>query len=88
MDLTIQALLSFAPILLAAILLIGLRLPAKKAMPAVYFLTAVLVFTVWRVDFARIIASTIQGLFITFDILWIIFGAILLLNTLKHSGGV
>ena len=88
MDLTIQALLSFAPILLAAILLIGLRLPAKKAMPAVYLLTTVLVFTVWRVDFARIIASTIQGLFITFDILWIIFGAILLLNTLKHSGGV
>src|SRR5699024_10345251 len=25
---------------------------------------------------------------ITFDILWIIFGAILLLNLLKHSGGI
>jgi lactate permease len=33
-------------------------------------------------------ASTVQGLFITFDILWIIFGAILLLNTLKHSGAL
>ena len=88
MNLTIQALLSFAPILLAAILLVGFRLPAKKAMPAVYLLTAGVVFTAWQVDFTRIVASTIQGLFITFDILWIIFGAILLLNTLKYSGGV
>ncbi|HAD74663.1 MAG TPA: lactate permease, partial [Gemmatimonadetes bacterium] len=33
-------------------------------------------------------ASTIQGLFTTFDLLLIIFGAILLLNTLERSGGV
>ena len=88
MNLTAQALLSFAPILLAGILLIGLKWPAKKAMPVVYFSTALLVFTLWDVKLVRIIASTIHGLFTTFDILWIIFGAILLLNTLKHSGGV
>lgn len=88
MTLTVQALLSFTPILLAAILLIGLKWPAKKAMPIVYFTTALLVFSVWDVKLVRIIASTIHGLFTTFDILWIIFGAILLLNTLKHSGGV
>jgi lactate permease len=88
MSLTIQALLAFAPILLAAILLVGFRWSAKRAMPVVYLLTAALVLTVWRVSFLRVIASTIQGLFITFDILWIIFGAILLLNTLKHSGAV
>ena len=88
MNLFVQAVLSLAPILLAAILLVGFRLPAKKAMPVVYLLTAALAMTVWRVSFLRIVASTIQGLFITFDILWIIFGAILLLNTLKHSGAV
>ncbi|MEL6149717.1 MAG: L-lactate permease, partial [Chloroflexota bacterium] len=33
-------------------------------------------------------ASTIQGLFITFDILLIVFGAILLLATLKQSGAI
>ena len=88
MTLTVQALLSFTPILLAGILLVGLRWPAKKAMPVVYFTTALLVFTLWDVKLVRIIASTIHGLFTTFDILWIIFGAILLLNTLKHSGGV
>ncbi|GAA3906470.1 L-lactate permease [Halomonas cibimaris] len=37
---------------------------------------------------SRIAASTLQGLILTISILWIIFGAILLLNTLKHSGGI
>lgn len=88
MNLSVQALLAVAPILVAAILLVGLRWPAKRAMPIVYILTAILTLAVWGVDIARVVASTIQGLFITFDILWIIFGAILLLNTLKHSGAV
>ena len=88
MGLTIQALLALLPILMAAVLLVGFRWPARRAMPVVYLLTAVLAITFWRVDLARIIASTIQGLFITFDILWIIFGAIFLLSTLKHSGAV
>ena len=33
-------------------------------------------------------AASIEGLFITFDLLFIIFGAILLLHTLERSGGV
>jgi lactate permease len=36
----------------------------------------------------RVLASTLQGLIITIGVLWIIFGAILLLNTLKYSGGI
>ena len=36
----------------------------------------------------RVLASTLQGLVITIGVLWIIFGAILLLNTLKYSGGI
>ncbi len=88
MNLTAQALLSFSPILLAGVLLVGLRWPARRAMPIVYLVTAMLVFAGWKVELIRIVASTIHGLFTTFDILWIIFGAILLLNTLKHSGGI
>ncbi len=88
MTLAIQALLSITPILVAAVLLVGFRWPARRAMPLVYIITAGIVVYLWGVSFTRVAASTIQGLFITFDILWIIFGAILLLNTLKHSGGV
>ncbi|MHA6495352.1 L-lactate permease [Pseudomonas borbori] len=82
------ALLAFSPILLAALLLVGLRWPAKQAMPLVYLVTAAVGLFVWDMSFNRILASTLQGLVITVGLLWIIFGAILLLNTLKHSGGI
>jgi len=88
MSLTVQALVAMAPILLAGILLVGFRVAAKWAMPIVYLAAVILAWAVWRVDGSRIAASTIQGLFITFDILLIIFGAILLLKTLEYSGGV
>ncbi|WP_312358843.1 L-lactate permease [Stutzerimonas balearica] len=82
------ALLAFSPILLAAVLLIGLRWPARTAMPLVYVVTAAVALFVWDMSFNRVLASTLQGLVITIGLLWIIFGAILLLNTLKHSGGI
>jgi lactate permease len=84
----IQAALAVAPILVAAFLLVGLRLPARTAMPIVYALALLIGAFVWQMPWAQLGAATIQGLFITFDILFIIFAAILLLNTLKHSGAV
>lgn len=84
----ILALLAFSPILLAALLLVGLRWPAKRAMPLVYLVTAAIGLFAWDMSFNRVLASTLQGLLITVGVLWIIFGAILLLNTLKHSGGI
>lgn len=88
MQLSLLALLAFLPILLAGILLVGLRWPAKMAMPVVLGITIIIAFFVWDFSALHIIASTIEGLFITFDILYIIFGAILLLNLLKYSGGI
>jgi lactate permease len=88
MSVSLQALLAVTPILLAAILLAGLRWPARRAMPAVYVAAAFIALTMWGVTFRQVAASTIQGMFITFDILFIIFGAILLLNALKHSGAI
>ena len=88
MTVGIQALFAALPIFVAAILLIGLKLPAKKAMPIVYLATATIAIYVWEVTFNRVLASSLQGLLITIAVLWIIFGAILLLNTLKHSGAI
>ncbi|SER82877.1 lactate permease [Vreelandella subterranea] len=82
------ALLAFTPLLLAGILLIGFKIPAKIAMPIVFLAAAIIGLTAWDMSFSRIVASTIQGLIQTAGLLWIIFGAILLLNTLKHSGGI
>jgi lactate permease len=88
MSLTTLAFLSFFPILLAGILLVGFRISAKVAMPAVLAVTILISHWIWEFSILNIVASSIQGLFITFDILWIIFGAILLLNLLKYSGGI
>ncbi len=88
MDLGLQSLLAVMPILVAAVLLVGFRWPAKRAMPICYVVAVAIALSFWKVDFSRVAASTIQGLFITADILFIIFGAILLLNTLKHSGAI
>lgn len=82
------ALLAFTPILLATILLVGFRIPAKKAMPLAFLVTVIIAFSVWDNSLRYILASAIQGLFITFDILYIIFGAIVLLNLLKYSRAI
>lgn len=88
MSLTLQAVLAILPILAAAIMLVGLRWPAKTAMPIVYVLAVGIALWAWQMPFMQVAASTIQGMFITFDILFIIFGAILLLNVLKYSGAI
>jgi len=88
MEIGLQALFAALPIFLAGILLVGLRISAKKAMPIVYLATFAVAFLVWEVSLNRLFASSIQGLLITVAFLWIIFGAILLLNTLKYSGAI
>src|SRR3546814_12776634 len=87
MSLPFQAALAFAPIFLAMLLLVGFRVAARYAMPLVLLTTAGIAFWYWKMDVATIMASAIQGLFITFDVLSIIFGALLLMTVLKYSGG-
>ena len=88
MSLGFLAVLAATPILVAGILIVGFRVTARTAMPVTYILTAIIAVTVWNMPGTAIAAASIQGLFITFDILMIIFGAILLLNTLKYSGAL
>ena len=82
------ALLSFLPILAVGVLLVGFRLPASRAMPVSYLVAAGLALFVWEVPGVQVAAASIKGLSLTLRLLFIIFGAILLLNTLKHSGGL
>jgi len=88
LSLGVQAFLALLPILLAGVLLVGFRVPAKWAMPAVYVASVGVAVSVWKMEWVRVAAASIQGLFLTFDLLFIIFGALLLLNTLERSGGV
>lgn len=88
MGLGVQAGLAVTPIVTAGVLLVGLRWPARRAMPVVYLVAVAIALIFWRVSPLRIAAATVQGLVITFEILFIVFGAILLLNTLRYSGAL
>ena len=79
---------SLLPIITVAIFLVGLRWPASRAMPLSYLVAAALAWLVWQVPGLQIAAATINGLVIAFTLLYIIFGAILLLNTLQESGAI
>ncbi|WP_044748245.1 L-lactate permease [Bacillus alveayuensis] len=82
------AFLSLLPIIVVGIFLVGLRWPASKAMPISYLVAVVLALFVWKVPEKQVAAASVNGLFIAGTLLYIIFGAILLLNTLQESGGL
>ncbi len=81
-------LVSLLPILVVAIFLVGLRWPASKAMPLAYITAVVVALAYWQVSPLQVMAASVKGLVIAATLLYIIFGAILLLNTLRESGGL
>ncbi len=84
----IEILTALTPVLAVFILLVLLRIPATIAMPISLLLTIVVSFVVWKIPFIQIAAASIEGLIIGISIIWIVFGAILLLNTLRNSGAL
>lgn len=82
------AVLALSPILVVAFFLVLLRWPASRAMPLSYLTAAGLALAVWKVSAWQIAAATIHGLVTAATLLYIIFGAILLLNTLQESGAL
>ncbi|WP_261131844.1 L-lactate permease [Bacillus sp. Marseille-Q3570] len=82
------ALLSLLPIAAVGIFLVGLRWPASKAMPISYLVAVALALFVWKIPGATVAAASVNGLVVAATLLYIIFGAILLLNTLQESGGI
>lgn len=85
---TALALLALAPIVLAGALLLGLRWTAQRTMPVVFVVTVLIALLGWEVSLNRVAAASIEGFILTAQVLWIVFGALLLLNTLKYSGGM
>ena len=82
------AVLSLLPIAAVGLFLVGLRWPAAKAMPISYVVAAALSLLVWQVSALQVAAASLRGLIIAVELLYIVFGAILLLNTLEESGAL
>ncbi len=87
-NLALAALLALTPILLAGILLIGFRWPAKYAMPIGLVAAALVANFAWRIEWVTIGASVVQGILVAIGLLWIVFGALLLLATVTRSGAI
>ncbi|WP_371194695.1 L-lactate permease [Glaciecola sp. SC05] len=88
MNIAVLGVLALLPIITAGVLLLGLQWPAKRAMPVVLIVTTLLAVFVWDMSTTRVLASMLQGVVITGSVLWIVFGAIFLLNTLQHTGAI
>lgn len=84
----LQVVTASTPVLAVFLFLVLLRLPAAKAMPISFVITVVLSLFVWKMPGIQVAAATIEGIIVAISILWIIFGAILLLNTLTKSGAM
>lgn len=83
-----SALIAVSPLLVVFGLLVFFRWPAKWTMPVALGLTAFLALFYWKVPSVRVVAAAVQGLVIAGELLYIVFGALLLLFVLKHSGAV
>lgn len=85
---TIYTLLALAPIVVVFVLMVVLGRSAKLSMGAAYVVTALLSLFVWGSSGAIVAAATVNGIITAITLLFIVFGAILLLNTLKEGGAL
>ncbi|MFT4555539.1 MAG: lactate permease [Planctomycetaceae bacterium] len=80
--------LATLPIVVVGLFLVVLRWPASRAMPLSYLTAIVLAVFVWKVPAVQVAVASVHGLILAASLLYIIFGAILLLNTLQESGAI
>jgi len=85
---TLTVLAALAPLVVVAVLLVGLLWPASRAMPVAWLVAVVVAAGVWDMPIEWIAAASIAGVMTAAEILWIVFGALLLLYTLVEGGAV
>ena len=74
------------PLVVVAVLLVGLLWPATHAMPIAWIVALIVGFFIWQNPPAYLAGSSIVGVMTALEILWIVFGALVLLYTLMQAG--
>lgn len=82
------AILAFLPIFLCVIAMAAFNCPAKLAIPCSWLLACIFGYFFWDMKFKNIAAYSIFGAFSSLDVIIIVMGAILVMNTLKQSGAM
>ncbi|MET1031572.1 L-lactate permease, partial [Domibacillus tundrae] len=88
MSLLTLSLISIVPILTIMFFLVILNWPASRAMPVALVVTAALALFVWGTDGNVVAGAAFNGVITALEVIFIVFGAVLLLNTVKESGAI
>ena len=70
------------------LLLVVLKRSAKFSMFVAYVVTVLTALAVWGTEPAKVMGATVNGVVIAVSLLYIVFGAILMLYTLEESGAI
>lgn len=81
-------LIAFSAIIAPLLFLVIFRMPAAKGMTISAVIVTLLAITMWGMEGDVITSSLLQGGHKALTILWILFGALILLNTLRKTGAV
>lgn len=88
MSIPVLAMVALLPILVALVLMVGMRWPSTKAMPLAWLVCVLGAIGAWNLPVGYVTALSLQGIIIAIGVLIIVFGAIIILYTLKYSGGM
>lgn len=88
MPVPVLACIALAPIVLALALMVWLRQSALRAMPLAWLAAVLAAMFVWDMEASYVAALSLQGAVTAVSVLVIVFGAILILYTLRESGGM
>ncbi len=88
MSIGFLALCAGIPIVVIFVFMVGLRWPATKTMPLAWGAALLLALLVWQTPFNYVVAANIRGVHSALEILLILFGALVLLFTLREAGAL
>ncbi|AUX08369.1 L-lactate permease [Halalkaliarchaeum desulfuricum] len=84
----VELFLAASPLLIAGILLVGFLWPATRAMPLAWIAALLVGYFVWENSALWLTGASITGVITALTILWIVFGALVLLYTLMQAGAI
>ena len=88
MSIGMLSFIALLPILTVFLFLVVLKWPASRAMPVALVVTAAIALFVWGTKMNVVLAASVNGIKTAIEIMFIVFGAVLLLNTVKESGAI
>ncbi|MGG6432331.1 L-lactate permease [Anoxybacillus sp. D401a] len=88
MSIGVLSFIALLPILTVFLFLVVLKWPASRAMPVALVVTAAIALFVWGTKMNVVAAASVNGIKTAIEIMFIVFGAVLLLNTVKESGAI